>query len=165
MHTVWFDNLCTHHVLTWCTRRVRNTHDDRQNTYARRTLTTHRVSYYNPQRDDWTPELVTTEANVKETAKILMFVIESSTRALVSVLESVEHICRGRRCFIVMKEMGETPLDFDGKGTECRMVHRCNTKIKLCPTPPFSLRGMNLCACEHAVCPGLFAAVSFPFSF
>ena len=81
---------------------------------------------------------------------ILMFVIESSTRALVSVLESVEHICRGRRCFIVMKEMGETPLDFDGKGTSCGMAHRCigaTPKPSLCPPPslhPSLVRGMNL---------------------
>jgi hypothetical protein len=74
------------------------------------------ISYYNPQVDDWTPSLVAIEAYHKEHAKILLFVIDDSTRSLVSVLESVEAICKGRRCFIVMAHEMKGQIDFDGDG-------------------------------------------------
>eukprot|EP00041_Stephanoeca_diplocostata_P012973 m.220768 g.220768 ORF g.220768 m.220768 type:complete len:961 (-) comp19168_c0_seq3:1568-4450(-) len=73
------------------------------------------VTYYNPQRDDWSPELVTIEAKVKEESRLLLFVIDDTTRALVSVLEAVEHICRGKYCVIVMTDL-QGRKDFDGNG-------------------------------------------------
>lgn len=74
------------------------------------------IKYYNPQRDDWSPELVAIEAKVKEDCAILLFVIDDATRSLVSVLEAVEHICRGRRVFIALIDIVE-PTNFDGDGT------------------------------------------------
>lgn len=74
------------------------------------------IGYYNPQRDDWTPALVAIEARAKDQCKILLFVIDDSTRSLVSVLEAVEHVCRGRRAYIVMADTVTGPIDFDGSG-------------------------------------------------
>merc|ERR1719181_175194 len=54
------------------------------------------VPYYNPQVDDWTPELVQIEAEAKESAEVLLFVIDAQTRALASIVEASEYICRGR---------------------------------------------------------------------
>jgi len=46
------------------------------------------ISYYNPQIDDWTPEVVDTERHAKQTAQILLFVIDKQTRSTVSLVES-----------------------------------------------------------------------------
>jgi len=74
------------------------------------------ISYYDPQKADWTPALVPLEAKAKEECKILLFVIDDATRSLVSVLEAVEHVCRGRRTYIVMKDKIDCTRDFDGTG-------------------------------------------------
>lgn len=52
---------------------------------------------------------------MKEESRLLLFVIDDATRALVSVLEAVEHICRGKYCVIVMTDL-QGSKDFDGKG-------------------------------------------------
>lgn len=77
------------------------------------------IRFYNPQVDDWTPDLVEIEAKAKEQAGMLLFVISDATRALVSVLEAVEYICRGRLVTVVLKDV-EPPTDFEGDGSECR---------------------------------------------
>ena len=48
------------------------------------------ISYYNPQVDVWYDELVNIEAREKEAAAVLLFVIDGSTRALASIMESTE---------------------------------------------------------------------------
>jgi len=75
----------------------------------------HGICYYNPQRDDWTPALVAIEARAKDECKVLLFVIDDSTRSLVSVLEAVEHVCRGRRAYIVMTDVVKGPISFEGE--------------------------------------------------
>ena len=56
------------------------------------------------------------EARAKDECVLLLFVIDDSTRSLVSVLEAVEHVCRGRWAFIVMADTVKSPIDFDGHG-------------------------------------------------
>lgn len=46
------------------------------------------ISYFNPQVDDWTPEVVNSERWAKQNAKILLFVIDKQTRSTVSLVES-----------------------------------------------------------------------------
>lgn len=46
------------------------------------------ISYYNPQVDNWTPEVVNSERYAKQNAKILLFVIDKQTRSTVSLVES-----------------------------------------------------------------------------
>ena len=47
--------------------------------------------YYNPQVDDWTPDLVQKEAVAKAGADILFFVVDEQTRAIASMIEIAEH--------------------------------------------------------------------------
>jgi hypothetical protein len=50
------------------------------------------VTYYNPQVDDWTPDLMVVEAHQKATARYLLFVIGPETRALMTIAEAAHHI-------------------------------------------------------------------------
>ena len=74
------------------------------------------VGYYNPQVDDWSPELIEKEADAKKKAKILLFVIDGMTRALTSILEAIAAICSGRRVVLVVNmvekdaKFGDTPV-------------------------------------------------------
>lgn len=46
------------------------------------------ISYYNPQVDNWTPEVVNLERYAKQNAQILLFVIDKQTRSTTSLVES-----------------------------------------------------------------------------
>lgn len=46
------------------------------------------ISYYNPQIDNWTPEVVELEHRAKQDAQVLLFVIDDQTRATVTLIES-----------------------------------------------------------------------------
>ena len=63
------------------------------------------ISYYNPQVENWTPELVEVEACAKRDAVVLLFVIDRDTRAVASMNEVVEEICRGREVVLVVQDM------------------------------------------------------------
>ena len=63
------------------------------------------ISYYNPQVDNWTPDLVEVEACAKRDAVVLLFVIDRDTRAVASMNEVVEEICRGREVVLVVQDM------------------------------------------------------------
>eukprot|EP00937_MAST-01D_sp_MAST-1D-sp2_P004374 g4374.t1 len=63
------------------------------------------ITYYNPQVDDWTPELAEIEARQKERSAALLFVIDSQTRAIASILEATEYICRGRIVVLAIEDV------------------------------------------------------------
>ncbi|OQR82169.1 hypothetical protein THRCLA_11082 [Thraustotheca clavata] len=63
------------------------------------------VSYYNPQVDEWHEELMELEAQAKETAAIVLFVIDNMTRAIVSMNEAAEYMCCGRRVVLVIQDL------------------------------------------------------------
>lgn len=63
------------------------------------------IQYYNPQVEEWYAELAAEEATAKEDAFVLLFVIDKQTRALASVLEATEHICRGRILVLVIENV------------------------------------------------------------
>lgn len=46
------------------------------------------ITYYNPQVDNWSPEVVHIERNAKQNAQVLLFVIDRQTRSTVSIVES-----------------------------------------------------------------------------
>jgi hypothetical protein len=50
------------------------------------------VSYYNPQVEDWSPELVKAEADAKIASVEVLFVIDHQTRAIASMLEATEFV-------------------------------------------------------------------------
>ena len=63
------------------------------------------VDYYNPQVEDWSPELMTTENYQKENAKYLLFVIDDETRAIASMIEAANYIGLGRKVVLVIKQV------------------------------------------------------------
>merc|ERR1712166_1891 len=63
------------------------------------------TTYYNPQVDDWSPDLVEIEAQAKQHANILLFVIDAQTRALASMLEASEYIAAGRKVVLIVEEV------------------------------------------------------------
>lgn len=62
------------------------------------------ISYYNPQVDDWSPELMKVENYHKDTATILLFVIDNETRAVASCTEAAYYIGKGRKVVIVVNK-------------------------------------------------------------
>ena len=65
------------------------------------------ISYYNPQVDDWSPELVEVEARAKQDADALLFVIDAQTRAIASMLEAAEAITAGRHVVLAVLDIAD----------------------------------------------------------
>ena len=65
------------------------------------------VGYFNPQVDEWFEELIEIETRAKETAQIMLVVVDKLTRCLVSINEAVEFICRGRKVMLVVEDIDE----------------------------------------------------------
>jgi hypothetical protein len=80
------------------------------------------VSFYNPQRADWTPDLIEIEHRAKELAPLLFFVIDYDTRALASIVEVCYLAARGRSIIVVMNPMP------DGKYT--KFIQQKNSSIE-----------------------------------
>jgi hypothetical protein len=57
------------------------------------------------QVEEWSEDLVVVEANEKESAALLLFVIDKQTRALASVVEASEYICRGRNVVLSIEDV------------------------------------------------------------
>ncbi len=68
-------------------------------------LSAHDVPYFNPQVDDWDPSLVAMEAQAKLEAPVLLFVIDSATRAIASMIEVVELVSEGYTCVVAIHEI------------------------------------------------------------
>ncbi|XP_030764412.1 uncharacterized protein LOC115888732 isoform X3 [Sitophilus oryzae] len=81
-------------------------------------LEKHGISFYNPQVSMWAPELLAQEHDAKQSASVLLFVIDSQTRSTVGMLE-VAYLVASGRCVIVVAQpykkgqtiMGETITD------------------------------------------------------
>ncbi|CAH0559571.1 unnamed protein product [Brassicogethes aeneus] len=81
-------------------------------------LQKHGISFYNPQVSMWAPELVEQEFNAKQTASLLLFVIDSQTRSTVGMIE-VAYLVASGRCVVIVAQpfkknqtiMGETITD------------------------------------------------------
>ncbi|GAB5358334.1 hypothetical protein AAMO2058_000448500 [Amorphochlora amoebiformis] len=70
-------------------------------------LERHGIPYYNPQVDEWTPELVPIEAKAKDEAGLLFFVIDGATNAVASMMEVVEYASSGRQIVCVIRDIEE----------------------------------------------------------
>ncbi|OWY96391.1 hypothetical protein PHMEG_00033349 [Phytophthora megakarya] len=66
-----------------------------------------RVHYFNPQVDEWFEELIQIEARAKETAQMVLMVVDGITRSIVCINEAVEYICRGRKVMLVVDDIEE----------------------------------------------------------
>ena len=63
--------------------------------------------YYNPQVEEWTPDLVAIEARAKAEASSLLFVIDGQTRGLASMIEVSEYITSKRDIFVCVLDIPE----------------------------------------------------------
>jgi hypothetical protein len=63
------------------------------------------ISHFNPQVDNWSQELVLIESLIKCNCDTLLFVIDSDTRAIASMIEAAEYICQGRDVVLVVKQI------------------------------------------------------------
>jgi len=64
-----------------------------------------KVSYFNPQVEEWTQELIVLESLVKASSRILLFVLSGQTRAISSMIEVTEYIFTGRDVVLVIQDM------------------------------------------------------------
>ena len=78
-----------------------------------------KITYYNPQVDEWTPDLMQIEAHAKRDAEMLFYVVDANTRAVASMNEVVECICRNRKIVLVVQNMeASNELTRDEAGSE-----------------------------------------------
>jgi hypothetical protein len=66
------------------------------------------ITYYNPQIDNWTPELVKIERHAKQSAQVLFFVFDEQTRSTVSLVESAFMAGEGKKLVLVIY-----PFEYD----------------------------------------------------
>ncbi|XP_062619159.1 uncharacterized protein LOC134280725 isoform X2 [Saccostrea cucullata] len=71
------------------------------------------ITFYNPQVQTWRPELMEVEAQAKESADLLMFVIDNRTRAVSSMIETAYLTARGRQVIAVMDDYNATDVYFN----------------------------------------------------
>jgi len=84
------------------------------------------VPYYNPQVEEWSPDLMVKENLSKNTAKCLLFVVDGLTRAIASMIEITEYITSGRKVVLVVNNIENEQL-VDGKpvtGRELKDLNR-----------------------------------------
>merc|ERR1712093_383810 len=65
------------------------------------------AAFYNPQVDEWAPELIEAENCAKRDAEVLLFVIDDQTRALMSIMEAVECIVAGRKVALAIRPLSD----------------------------------------------------------
>ncbi|XP_038045768.1 uncharacterized protein LOC119720226 isoform X2 [Patiria miniata] len=75
-------------------------------------LEEYNLSYYNPQVESWSHELIAIEDDAKERAELLLFVIDSSTRSVASLVEAAYLSGGGRPLVLVMKGL---PTEVDNE--------------------------------------------------
>lgn len=63
------------------------------------------VTYYNPQVEEWYPELIEVEERAKDSASLLFFVIDSQTRAVSSMVEIAFFAGIGRDLVVVVDDI------------------------------------------------------------
>lgn len=77
------------------------------------------ITYYNPQVDQWIPEMIEMERKAKDDARILFFVIDDQTRSIVSMIE-VAYLVGIRR---MRKRLILTITDFSINSTNILMTN------------------------------------------
>lgn len=91
-------------------------------------LEKHNITYYNPQVDEWSDDLLEQENFHKANAKYLLFVIDNQTRAVASLVEASYYIGKGRNIILVVHEIKE-PTDTILPG-ELKDLNRGRTYLK-----------------------------------
>jgi hypothetical protein len=90
------------------------------------------IAFYNPQVADWHSELVALESAAKDESSILLFVIDSQTRAIASILEATEYTVAGRDIYLVIDDMTDN-TEVEGQivtGRELKDLNRARTYLR-----------------------------------
>ena len=66
------------------------------------------VTYYNPQVEDWYPELIQMEETAKKSSYIKLYVFDSQTRAIASLVEAAFMASIGWRIVVVLHYLSES---------------------------------------------------------
>ena len=66
------------------------------------------VTYYNPQVDDWYPELIQIEEDAKRNSTIKLFVFDSETRGIASLVETAFMASIGWRIVVILHYLSES---------------------------------------------------------
>ena len=66
------------------------------------------ISYYNPQVDTWSPDLVNAENDAKQRAQVLLFVVSNQTRGVASMVEVAELVGCGREVVLVIQDIPDS---------------------------------------------------------
>lgn len=91
-------------------------------------LERNRITYYNPQVDDWHEGLVAIEKYKKDTAHVLLFVIDDITRGYASIAEAAYYVGKGRRVVLVIQTV-QGPGDVI-TAPEVKDINRGRTYLK-----------------------------------
>jgi hypothetical protein len=68
-------------------------------------LSTAGITFFDPQVEEWKPDMVVIESIVKERCAVLLFVIGSETRGVASMVEATQYICEGRDVVLVLSDI------------------------------------------------------------
>ena len=92
----------------------------------------HGIRYYNPQVDEWTEELTAIEGKAKEAATVQLFIVDGQTRALASILEATEYLCRGRVVVLAVQDIppGQSILGEEVGVEELKDLNRARTYLR-----------------------------------
>ena len=85
-------------------------------------LKRNKITYFNPQVDEWYPELEEIEANAKKKADILLFVIDDQTRAIASMVEAAQYIASGREVILVITPHTKITITYKDKSDVLKNV-------------------------------------------
>merc|ERR1712232_361120 len=70
-------------------------------------LEKNQVNFFNPQVEDWTPDLMVKEQVAKKTSQVLLFVVYGITRGIASMVEIAELISIGRKVVLCINNVEE----------------------------------------------------------
>jgi len=76
-------------------------------------LKQHGITFYNPQVTNWRPELMDIEDQAKQTAELLLFVIDNVTRSTASMVEAAYLAGCGRQLVLVIKQFKAPVVIYD----------------------------------------------------
>jgi len=84
------------------------------------------VKYFNPQVENWTPDLMIQEQCAKKSAKVLLFVVDGITRGIASMVEIAELLTIGRKVVLVINNIkdGQKVDDAAITGREVKDLNR-----------------------------------------
>lgn len=93
--------------------------------YAIPALTSNNISFYNPQVDVWDDYMIEKENNAKNNSTILLFVIDTQTRGIMSVCEAIHYITLGKKVVLSLEMYPDV-----GDPNEVKDINRGRSYLK-----------------------------------